>query len=200
MTAAATPARLTRRSARPSRRVGPGLCAPIVAALRAASRSGSSGSATATVVRTSGVDAEQHDEVQREESERPAGARPRVEVDGERGEHSERDPGCAERQAAAPVQAQPLPGVGELEVARAHERHRAVGERRDQRAGEHGEHEQRVHRDARRSTANDEHRSHRGVDGHEPPRVPVQVARTASLRARACAHPFTPDETTPETK
>jgi len=38
-----------RRSARPSRRVAPGLCAPTLAASRASSRSGSSGLATAIV-------------------------------------------------------------------------------------------------------------------------------------------------------
>ena len=90
-----------------------------------------------------GVDAEQHDEVEREEGKRPAGARPRVEVDCDAGEHAERDAGGAEREPAPPVQAQSLPGVGEREVARAHERHRAVGECRRQRTGEHGQHEQR---------------------------------------------------------
>ena len=64
--------------------------------------------------------------------------------------------------------------------------------------GEHGEHEQRVHGD-RGDRGEDEHRSERGVDGHEPPRVPVQVG-DGEPESTTRAHPFTPAETTPETK
>ncbi len=71
-------------------------------------------------------------------------------------------------------------------------------ERRDQRTGEHGEHEQRVHRD-RRDRREDEHHSERGVDGNEPPRVPVQVGESEP-ESTTSTHPFTPAETTPETK
>src|SRR5262249_57387522 len=77
-------------------------------------------------------------------------------------------------------------------------RHGRVGERGDQRPREHGEHEQRVHRD-RADRGEHEHRSHRGVDGDEPPGVPVQVGDGEPERATG-THPFTPAETTPDTK
>ena len=73
-----------------------------------------------------------------------------------------------------------------------------MGERRDQRTGEHDENEQRVHRD-RRDRREDEHRSERGVDRNEPPRIPVQVG-ASEPESTASTHPFTPDETTPEMK
>ena len=105
MTAAAIPARLTRRSASPSRRVAPGL--------RAASSGGAPCCESQRQLRVGngdrrqhgGVDTEEHDEVERQESERPADGRPRVEMDGEPGEHAESHAGDAEREAATPVQA-----------------------------------------------------------------------------------------------
>ena len=84
------------------------------------------------------------------------------------------------------------------EVPRAHERHRAVGEGRRQRAGKHGEDEQRMHRD-RGDCGEDEHRSEHRVDGDETPRVPVEVA-AGEPEGTAGAHPLTPAETAPETK
>ena len=144
------------------------------------------------------VDAEKDDEVEGEEGERPARARPCVEVDGERGEHAERHTSGAEREAAPPVQAQSLPRVRQHEVARSHDGHRAMGQGRSQRACEHGEHEQCVNRD-RQDSGEDEHRPERRVDGNEPPRIPVQVGEREP-ESTPRAHPFTPAETTPDTK
>ena len=198
ITAAAKPARLTSRSASPNRNVAPGPlrdeggCAPSGDAQRLR-RLGDDDHR-----QHHGVDAEQHDEVEREEGERPAEARLRVEPDRQRPEDAERDPGRAERQTAAPVQPQPLPRVGEREVAGADERHRRVRERHGQRPREHGQHEQRVHRD-RRNRREHEHRSERRVDWDEPPRVPIQVGDRES-ESTTRAHPFTPAETTPDTK
>src|SRR5262249_1648419 len=132
------------------------------------------------------------------EGDGPAGGGRCVEGDGERGGQAERHTRGAEHEAAAPVQTQPFPCVRELQVAGAHECHRAVSECRDRGPRQHGQDEQRGDRDGE-DYGEDEDRSERRVDEHQPPGVLVQVA-DREPESTAGAHPFTPADTTPETK
>ena len=199
ITAAAMPATLTSRSARPSRRVGPGLSRSQVRPPRARlAASGRVGLGDRERREDDREDAEQDDEVDREERERPAERRARVETHRQCAEDGDRRPGRAELETAPPVQPQSVASVRDDDVSRAHERHRAVHERGRERAGEHGEHERRVHGDGRKPDG-DEHDAERGVDRHEPPRVVVEVA-AGEPQCGADPHPFTPADTTPEMK
>ena len=140
---------------------------------------------------------QEHVDAQCGQGPRPR-ARSGIEGDGDRTQDCSNSHEESQHQPAPPVSSQPHHHLGEPQLLRLGEGHRAVHDRCRDGAEQDEEKECRANRQARKDDS-DQDRGEQRIQHDQPPGLMVEIRRCDPKCARE-AHPLTPEAATPATK